>query len=180
MFISLLVITQYGLSGYIKAADDPDASWNQAVQNIANWQQQVLLYLSNNQIQAIPDNLNLPRLEQLYLSNNQIQAIPNNLNLLNLQELRLSNNQIQAIPNNLNLLNLRGLYLSNNRIDQFDPNRLLAQFPHLAYLELSDNPLDPQNIQDLRDAADKADRNIEIIANNINPPRPEGEYIKGD
>ncbi len=32
---------------------------------------------------------------------------------------------------------------------------------------------------DLRDAVHEAGRNIEIIADNINPPRPEGQAVKG-
>jgi len=148
MFIFLLVIP------FCKAAD-PDQSWYDAVQHIPNWQQQAELNLDDNQIGAIPDNFNLH----------------------NLRYLNLINNQIVAIPNNFNSPDLRTLSLSNNNIDQINPERLLEQFPQLVYLNLSNNPnLHLKNIEDLRDAAARAGRNIEIIANNI---RPGGQDIKG-
>ena len=71
------------------------------------------------------------------------------------------------------------LGLSNNNIQEFNPKRLLKQFPKLVYIDLSNNPLDPANIQDLRKEADAVKRIITIIAKNILPPRPEGYGIKG-
>ena len=151
IFIFVLVIP-------ICKAADPYASWYQAVQHIPNWQQEYELFLNNNNIGAIPDNFNPPKLLRLDLSNNNIAAIPDKFNAPNLELLDLGNNNIQEV----------------------NPQRLLVQFPKLSYLDLSDNPLDPDNIQDLRDAVHAAGRNINIIANNINPPRPEGQDIKGD
>ena len=168
MFIFLLVIP------FCKAAN-PDQSWHNAVQHIPNWQQQVELSLNNSQIVAIPDNFNPPNLEWLYLDNNQIVAIPDNFNPPHLQILDLINNQIVAIPDNFNSPNLQRLYLDNNNIQEINPKRLLEQFPHLVYLNLSNNPLHPADIRRLRELAQEAGRNIDIIAENI---LPEGYGIK--
>ncbi len=211
IFISLLVITQYGLSGYIKAAAagpqqieeaaGPYASWNQAVQGIPNWQQRVNLYLSGNQIAAIPDGLELHELQGLYLYSNQIAAIPDNFNPPQLRRLSLRNNRLGALPANFNppqlqildldgnmlvaipddleLHELRWLHLSNNNILVINPKRLLEQFPKLKRIDLSNNPqLYHENIQELRDRAREAGRgdSLTIIAENI---RPEGDGIKG-
>jgi len=160
IFISLLVMP------FCKAAD-PDQSWHDAVQGIPNLQQHEVLFLNNNQIQAIPANLNLPNLQALHLNNNQIAAIPANFNPPELRELHLSNNLIQAIPDDLELHELRRLDLSYNDIREVNPARLLEQFPRLEYINLSNNPVYQEYIQDLRDAAYAANRNIKIIADNI-------------
>ncbi len=159
MFIFLLVIP------FCKAAD-PDQSWYDAVQNIPDWQQQQNLDLAHKQIQAIPANPNLPQLRGLYLTYNQIQAIPGNLTLPNLQILHLYNNQIQAIPGNLTLPNLQTLYLSHNYLDYVDP-QIINQFPRLNFLNLNQNPLTQENVNELRAAAQQANRNIQIIADDI-------------
>jgi len=169
IFIFVLVIS------FCKAADI-DVGWLNAVQGIPDWQQEANLHLNNNNIGAIPDNFNPLNLQLLDLSNNNIVAIPDNFNPPNLQLLVLSNNNIGAIPDNFNSPDLQYLYLRNNQIEEINPKRLLEQFPNLIYLDLSDNPLHPDNIRDLREEADAADRNIEIIADNI---RPEGQDIKG-
>ncbi len=189
IFISLLVITQYGLSGYIKAADegtqqideaaDPNESWNQAVQNIPNWQQRAVLNLVSKQIDALPANFNPPKLELLNLNRNQLGALPANFNPSQLRRLCLNHNRFAAIPDDLELHELMLLDLSDNDIQKFNPARLLMQFPKLVRIVLSNNPLDPANIQDLRDAAIAARRPLDIDANDILPPRPEGDDIKG-
>ncbi len=94
--------------------------------------------------------------------------------------LKLRNTMITQIPEDITLPYLERLLLNSNRIERLNPETLLQQFPELEYLDVSDNPLDPENIDDLRSAAQKVNRKIDIIANNINPPRPEGENIKGD
>ena len=141
MFIFLLVIP------FCKAAD-PDQSWYQAVQNVTasrpDLQQELYLDLAHKQIPAIPANLNLPQLQGLNLGNNQIYAIPANL----------------ALPN------LTMLLLHNNHIDYVDP-QIINQFPRLNYLHLNKNPLTQKNVDELRAAAQKANRVIQITANDI-------------
>ena len=129
LFISLFIIP------FCKAAD-PNASWNLAVQNIANWQQQEVLYLDGNQIGVIPDNLNLPLLLRLYLNGNHIEQV-------DLQ--------------------------------------IFEQFPNLNYLGLNKNPLTPENVDALREAAAATGREIEIFADDIGEEYLEpGKDIKGD
>ncbi len=211
ILISLLVITQYGLSGYIKAAAeepqqieeaaDPYASWNQAVQNIPNWQQVADLVLWWKRIEAIPADLNLSNLHSLDLLGNNIKAIPDLTSLINLRQLglninqikaipalnlpsnlvtlQLNNNKINAIPASLELDKLRSLDLSFNHIKKFNPKRLLQQFPQLNYLNLNRNPLTQENVTALRNAATAAYREIEIVSDVIRPEAEEGLYIKG-
>ena len=96
MFIFLLVIS------FCKAAD-PDASWNQAVQNIPDWATSTELNLAYNQIQAIPANLTLLNLEALNLAYNQIKKFdPKRLleQFPKLDALNLSNNP-QLDPRNI-------------------------------------------------------------------------------
>ena len=64
----LFLVTQYGLSGYIKAADNGSEGFK--------------LYLSGQQIQQIPEDLDLPQWHQFYLSNKQIQPTPENKRLI--------------------------------------------------------------------------------------------------
>ncbi len=160
MFISLLVVIPFC------EAADPDQSWYQAVQDIPDWQQQRDLALNNNQIQAIPDNLIAPNLRYLALNNNQIQAIPDNLIAPNLRALILNFNLIQDISDNLTLPNLEELFLDNNHIYYVNP-QIFNQFPRLRYLYLDQNPLTQENVNELRAAAQQADRRIHIIADDI-------------
>jgi len=133
----------------------------------------------NNKITVI-ENLNFPKLRELFLAYNEITTIPANLNLPQLQELVLYNNLITAISDNLNLPKLQRLYLHENHIEYVDP-QILQQFPQLNYLNLNKNPLTQENVDKLREAAQQANRNIKIIADDIGEKYlPEGHYIKGD
>ncbi len=109
------------------------------IANIPNVDQTTRLYLNNNQIQAIPADLNLPRLERLYLNNNQIQTISADLNLPQLEMLYLNNNQIQAIPQQINLPHCFSLLKLNSNRAQFIPDDTSNRLPF--YLELSNNPI---------------------------------------
>jgi len=104
--------------------------------------------------------------------NQAVQHIPN---WQQEEVLRLYNNQIVAIPDNFEAPNLQWLLLNKNQIDEINPERLLEQFPHLVYLNLSNNPLHPADIRRLRDLAQEAGRDIQITADNI---LPEGHGIK--
>ncbi len=145
MFISLLVIP------FCKAAD-PDQRWYEAVQNRPDWQQLGILSLIGKELQAIPGNLIAPNLKELILDCNEIQDIPDNLTLPNLEE----------------------LYLANNHIYYVNP-QIFHQFPRLNYLHLNQNPLTPENVDDLKLAAQQANRNITIIADDIGD-----EYLAPD
>ncbi len=161
MFIFLFVIP------LCEAADVLD-SWQQVVQGIPNIQEEQFLYLVNNQITAIPDDLDLAQLISLNLSNNQLAALPANLDLPILEVLFLSGNQLTALPANFGLPMLEELYLNQNHIDYVDP-QILHQFPILKYLNLSQNSLTQENIEQLRAAARQANRKIQIIADDIGP-----------
>jgi len=154
IFISLLVIS------VCKGAAGPYAAWDQALQGIPNWQQQVLLYLSGNRIAAIPVNFNPPELQGLYLDHNRLGALPDNFN-----------------PPQLLVLNL-----SHNQFDHIYPE-ILNNFPKLRRLDLSNNPIyegGPDGVNALRQYAAEHYPNLEIIADNILPGDPPGIDIKGD
>jgi internalin A len=100
------------------------------------------LSLTNNQITALPDSLGqLTNLQSLYLSLNQITALPDSLaQLANLQNLVLSLNQITALPDSLGrLTNLQNLVLSNNRIIAVPDS--LGQLTNLQNLDLDGNQI---------------------------------------
>lgn len=108
-----------------------------------NWSNSLsYLNLSNNELEAIPDNIsNLTNLEKLNLSNNNITSL--NKEIANLHQLKtlildsnkikeidfkdwnnniinflnIDNNELEIIPDNIrNLTNLKALYLDNNKI----------------------------------------------------------------
>ncbi len=185
IFIFLLAIP------LCKAAD-PYEAWNLAIERTHEWQQldylnlvsrklQIVpdfehnvvrtLSLNDNLLQEVPNFQNLPLLEILSLSNNRLQDFPSLSNLLLLKKLYLDENQIQDIPSNLNLLQVELISLRFNNINQIaEPKTLLQQFPNLGKLDLTGNDqLDSRSVQDLRDAATEANRNIRIIADNILP-----------
>lgn len=79
------------------------------------------LYLANNPLGSIPDNLltgNLVKLELLDLSNTGVRDVPLELVLLTaLQDLRLDDNQIDFLPPNMGQLKkLKVLSLRNNQL----------------------------------------------------------------
>lgn len=64
--------------------------------------------------------LQLPNLKYLYLQDNRLTALPDNLQLNNLKCLYLYGNQLSSLPDNLQLPNLETLDLRNN--PNFDVN----------------------------------------------------------
>ncbi len=191
MFIFLFVIPlcEAAAGPDSKGKQEDTASWDQAVQGIQNIiQQETELFLHDRQITAIPsplglpnlhvlalehnlitdvpENLGLPNLDRLLLSSNQIVDIPGNLPN-NLRRLHLDNNRISVIPESLELLLLERLYLSKNQIGHVNPQRILAQFPMLTHLFLNQNPLTQKNVDELKAAAQQANRHITITARNI-------------
>ena len=95
----------------------------------------------------------------------------------------LEHNQIEAIPANFNPSQLQVLDLEHNHITYVNP-QILQQVPLLNYLNLNQNPLTPENIIALRNAAVEilgaTGRDIEIIADDIGDQYlPEGDGIKG-
>jgi len=107
----------------------------------------VLLDLSSNQLQTLPNNIfdNRGNLQALRLDNNQLQTLPNNIfdNLGKLQWLWFYNNQLQTLPNNIfnNLGNLQWLWLKNNHLQTL-PNNIFDKLENLQTLWLDNNQFD--------------------------------------
>ena len=82
-----------------------------------NWQRVVLLDLSQNKLQVLP-NLDLPVLKLLDISHNQIRELPTSLRLLKLAHLDLSHNKLSTISSiaSSDLPELKLLNLSHNRL----------------------------------------------------------------
>jgi leucine-rich repeat protein SHOC2 len=100
------------------------------------------LYLSNEQITTLPENLgNFTYLEELDLENNQLTTLPNSLaSLTNLTEINLSSNYFTTLPNSLtSLANLLDLYIGDNQLTTLPDS--MANLINLEWLYLEDNPL---------------------------------------
>lgn len=94
-----------------------------------------LSYLSiqhTNNLNALRNNIRIPKLLSLNLSNTQIETLPNNIHLPNLRELTLSHTPISSWPNNLHLPHLMTLDLDNTRMSTLPHN-----LPNLHAVELS-------------------------------------------
>ncbi len=75
------------------------------------------LDFSGSDLKAIPPEiLNLPQLGCLFLNNNQITFIPEEIENSQLEVLHLENNQITSIPETIVNSQLGGLFLDNNQI----------------------------------------------------------------
>ncbi|ORX80790.1 L domain-like protein [Anaeromyces robustus] len=87
-------------------------------------------------IETIPDDLNLKNLELLELNFNEIKAIPETINnLVNLKTINLNDNKIVNIPESLgDLKNLESLDLSYNKIDDTIP-KSLNNLTKLEYIQ---------------------------------------------
>uniref|UniRef100_A0A3B1INU7 LRRCT domain-containing protein n=1 Tax=Astyanax mexicanus TaxID=7994 RepID=A0A3B1INU7_ASTMX len=84
------------------------------------------LYLSNNQLSALPGGifLNLPNLRQISLYDNQLQSLPaGTFGPMPLQDLWLYDNMLTRLEENAfsNLTNVRLLVLSRNQLSRVSP-----------------------------------------------------------
>lgn len=62
---------------------------------------------------------NMTSLTRLYLSNNNIATLPDEILYLPLQELDLAHNSLTSLPDDINKLNkLQKLNINNNKIDK--------------------------------------------------------------
>lgn len=101
------------------------------------------LYLSNNKLTSIPDDLfQLQHVKNLWLSNNKISSpLPSGLGMMTkLQDLELETNYFTgSIPTEMySLTNLQNLYLHDNILTgQFSP--LFSQMTNLKVLDLDTN-----------------------------------------
>ncbi len=84
-----------------------------------------VLSLNDNHIKSIA-NLSIPSLRRLELNNNQLRALPNDLNLPELRYLELQNNQIDFINEEVldQFPNLRWLFLNENYLPEENINQL--------------------------------------------------------
>jgi Leucine-rich repeat (LRR) protein len=74
------------------------------------------LWIYNNRLTSLPDNMNCPNLHTFVCFNNMLSSLPKNMNLPNLQTLDCSNNMLLSLPENMNFPNLKEFNCSNNNI----------------------------------------------------------------
>ncbi len=124
------------------------------------------LYLQNNYLDAIPDNIaRITTLKKLSMSNNEMDEIGSSLgmlsnlkylnvssntlrdksfafgSLLNLEELKMSNCKLKKIPEEiLSLTSLQKLNLNDNKIKTIPKE--IARLTKLTYLDLSENSIE--------------------------------------
>ncbi len=67
------------------------------------------------------------------------------------------------------------LYLQDNLINHINPKEILEKYPRLRYIDLSGNPLSQESVDELRNRAQEAGRELEVIAKDMVPG---GEVIK--
>ena len=98
-----------------------------------------VLSLNDNHIKSIA-NLSIPSLRRLELNNNQLRALPNDLNLPELRYLELQNNQIDFINEEVldQFPNLRWLFLNENYLTVFQETQryILVQLSYSFYMNL--------------------------------------------
>ena len=93
---------------------------------------------SNNQLTALPDNMNFPNLREFECSHNQLTSLPENMNFPNLQQFNCSFNELTLLPDNMNFPNLQEFYCYNNQLTALPDN---MNFPNLQYFYCSHNEL---------------------------------------
>ncbi len=125
------------------------------------------------QIAAIPEHFNLPP-----LGHAQIENIPAHLNLPPPGIMvNLANKGLFNIPDNLDPNSLWALHLRDNHIEHVDP-QIFDEFPRLILLNLDKNPVTPENVAQLRAAAQQTGRAITIIADDIGEQYSYGGAMK--
>ena len=111
------------------------------------------LYLSNNKLTSLPDNIfnSLTQLQTLRLYDNNLTSLPENIfnSLIRLQTLSLYSNNLSSLPENIfnSLTQLQELYLSNNNFVSLSYN-IFNSLTQLQILTLYQNKLTslPENI----------------------------------
>jgi Leucine-rich repeat (LRR) protein len=104
-----------------------------------------ILYLANNQIHSLPDNIsNLTSLTELYLHHNRLSSTPADIGKLSrLQVLRINHNAILEFdPGIATLKKLRNLDISSNQMKSIPVDAM--DFPQLELISVHTNPWNEQ------------------------------------
>lgn len=130
-----------------------DLSYNQLVHlPELNKKSLIHLKLNNNQFETLPESVTDEscQLKKLYLQNNQLTNIPENIeNLKKLRELNCYNNSIQELPASFtNLKKLVKLSLRKNKFKALPP--VLKKLKHLQWLDLGENHFQNSDIKNLQ------------------------------
>jgi Leucine-rich repeat (LRR) protein len=109
----------------------------------------VELYCSKNQLNSLPNLIQLPKLKILYCYYNQLTSLPDLITVKNLQILNCYNNNLILLPELTTLTKLQILNCSNNKITSL-PN--LTKLKSLKMLYCSHNvltslPTLPENLE---------------------------------
>ena len=121
------------------------------------------LRLNSNRLSALPSDLfsDLEDLVLLTLSKNQLEELPDLSNNTKLGNLWLYSNELTTLPDNAfsELSKLKGLWLQSNQIASISP-KAFAGLSSLTYLNLSRNPLEkplPASVCDFIRSVKKVD-----------------------
>ncbi|XP_017314211.1 malignant fibrous histiocytoma-amplified sequence 1 isoform X1 [Ictalurus punctatus] len=111
-------------------------------QEFSKLQQLVTLYMNQNNIKSIPDNIfpSLKKLKFLKMSTNKLRQLPSDMNRCeNLIYLNLSNNCLRDVQPLVGLGQLQELYVENNRLTELP--HALFQSQNLEKFKANRNPL---------------------------------------
>ena len=106
---------------------------------------------ASNQIKALPESIGaLKALKRLYLGANNLKTLPDSIgHLKNLELLHVVSNQLEVLPSSIgDLERLEILDLANNSLRELPPS--ISALTSLKFLNLHANPLNPQDIEQLR------------------------------
>lgn len=101
-----------------------------------------IVNIGGNNIEVIPEKLDLPNLEFLNLEKNNLKSLNFLGNCKNLREIFAAKNKIKAIANLITLRELVLLDVSNNCIENFDDMAMLSFNSKLRNLSLRGNPIE--------------------------------------
>ncbi|CAH8583535.1 unnamed protein product [Heterobilharzia americana] len=138
-----------------------------------------VLYLYDNKLKSIPQDLNFSQLTHLYLQNNQISRIENLNALEKLEKLFLSRNHINLVEGLEGLIKLQELRVDNQYLDPgesliFDDRSLNAIADSLVRLDVSGNKLDSlKGLNNLHaliflNASNNSVKSINDLSNSLN------------